>query len=369
MKLKTLIAGAMAALVLWGCAGTPAPTTEGTGQTTQPTAPAPLTGWQEAGGVRYYYAQPDIPATGWQKIDGQRYYFAEDGAMLTGWQEIGGQIYYLSPEGPLGQGWLEEEGVRRYLTDGQAATGWLELGEERYYLDEDGVPCTGLLELEGDTYYFRADGTMARGKVELEDGRVRYFTSTGKEVLLVNPWNFIPEDYSVDLAYHHNLAGSWPVAQACLEDLEKMIADCQAAGLDPVVGSAYRSHRYQQMLFKNRVDRFIAQGLSPEEADIQARKRVAYPGTSEHELGLAVDIVDNGYWGLDEHQATMPAQIWLMENSWRYGFILRYPSDCSDHTGIIYEPWHYRYVGKELAAELRSSGLCLEEYLEQLTEE
>ena len=81
------------------------------------------------------------------------------------------------------------------------------------------------------------------------------------------------------------------------------------------------------------------------------------------------DIVDKAYQTLDEHQAEMPAQKWLMENSWKYGFILRYPVGKTDVTGIIYEPWHYRYVGLELAEELHELGLTLEEYLQMLTDE
>ena len=94
---------------------------------------------------------------------------------------------------------------------------------------------------------------------------------------------------------------------------------------------------------------------------------MAIPGTSEHQLGLAMDIIDSANWKLDESQAKMPTQIWLMENSWRYGFILRYPDGTSEQTGIIYEPWHYRYVGKEIAAEIFELDVCLEEYLENLT--
>ena len=94
---------------------------------------------------------------------------------------------------------------------------------------------------------------------------------------------------------------------------------------------------------------------------------VAVPGTSEHELDLAFDLVDDSYRNLDDAQEETPVQKWLMENSWEYGFILRYPNSKSDVTGIIYEPWHYRYVGKHIAKEIYNSGLCLEEYLDSLT--
>ena len=83
-------------------------------------------------------------------------------------------------------------------------------------------------------------------------------------------------------------------------------------------------------------------------------------------MGLAVDLVDRNYQQLDESQENTPAQKWLMEHCWEYGFILRYPNSKSEITGIIYEPWHYRYVGVEEALKIRDSGLCLEEYLESL---
>lgn len=90
------------------------------------------------------------------------------------------------------------------------------------------------------------------------------------------------------------------------------------------------------------------------------------PGTSEHHTGLALDIVSQNYQLLDEEQENTPEQQWLMHNSYKYGFILRYPNDKSKITGIHYEPWHYRYVGKEIAKEIYEQGICLEEYLENL---
>ena len=91
---------------------------------------------------------------------------------------------------------------------------------------------------------------------------------------------------------------------------------------------------------------------------------MAVPGTSEHQLGLALDIVDRSNQNLDESQEDTAVQQWLMKHSWEYGFILRFPTGKSDVTGIIYEPWHYRYVGKEAAKEIYDRGICLEEYLD-----
>ena len=244
-----------------------------------------------------------------------------------------------------------------------ADLGWTEVDGKLYYYKADGSVYTGWLSLDGDRYYFYEDGTMAVGKVNVPGSGTRYFTSTGKECILVNPWNYVPDDYSVKLSKY----GDYKVAKICLSDLKEMIADCKSAGSKAVVVSAYRSHSYQQGLYERRIQRFLDQGYDYETAVIEAGKRVAVPGTSEHELGLAVDIVDVNYQNLDKKQEDTAAQKWLMANSWKYGFILRYPNEKSDVTGIIYEPWHYRYVGKELAKELHDSGLCLEEYFASLT--
>ena len=90
---------------------------------------------------------------------------------------------------------------------------------------------------------------------------------------------------------------------------------------------------------------------------------MAPPGTSEHQTGLAVDIMATDYPVLDEKQAQTEEQQWLMEHCWEYGFILRYPKDAEDKTEIIYEPWHWRYVGVENAAKINASGLCFEDYI------
>ncbi len=183
-------------------------------------------------------------------------------------------------------------------------------------------------------------------------------------LLLVNPWNPLPEDYDLTLT---QLSNGHSVDQRCYPDLQEMMDDCRAAGLSPLICSSYRTQEKQEQLFQNKVDRLTAQGLSPEEARTEAAKSVAVPGTSEHQLGLAVDIVAADNQNLDQSQETTAVQRWLMEHCWEYGFILRYPEGKSDVTGIIYEPWHYRYVGREAAQAIRDQGVCLEEYLESLT--
>jgi D-alanyl-D-alanine carboxypeptidase len=181
-------------------------------------------------------------------------------------------------------------------------------------------------------------------------------------LLLANPWNPVPEGYDVTLT---QLMNGHAVDARCYPDLQEMIDDCRAAGYAPLICSSYRTYEKQKQLFDNRVISVMAQGLSEADAKVEAAKINAVPGTSEHQLGLAVDIVDVNNQNLDESQEKTATQKWLMQNSWKYGFILRYPADKSDVTGIIYEPWHYRYVGKDTAKEIFETDVCLEEYLEQ----
>lgn len=179
-------------------------------------------------------------------------------------------------------------------------------------------------------------------------------------LLLVNPWNAMPEGYIPDLK---QLDGGHSVDERCYDDLQAMMDACREDGHSPLICSSYRTQKKQESLFQNKISRLVAKGLSEDEALVEAAKVVAVPGTSEHQLGLALDIVDINHQTLDKSQEDTDVQQWLMAHSWEYGFILRYPNDKSDITGIIYEPWHYRYVGRDAAREIYEQGLCLEEYL------
>ena len=178
---------------------------------------------------------------------------------------------------------------------------------------------------------------------------------------LVNPWHPLPEGYEPELTQIEN---GHQVDARCAAALENMLAGCRAAGLSPLICSAYRTQEKQTSLYQNLVSKLIARGYSQEDAQAKAGIEVAIPGTSEHQLGLAVDIVDLNHQVLDHTQEDTAVQQWLMAHCWEYGFILRYPSDKSEITGIIYEPWHYRYVGEDYALALRDAGLCLEEFLQ-----
>ena len=209
-----------------------------------------------------------------------------------------------------------------------------------------------------------AADAMADAAPGQKDSRTKQAHQAKKEqewnLLLVNPWNRVPENYEPELTYLRN---GQAVDSRCYPELQQMIDDCRAAGFEPLICASYRTMEKQEALFEDKEANLIREGYPENEVEAEAAKVVAYPGTSEHQLGLALDIVDVSYRQLDTEQENTPVQQWLMKNSWKYGFVLRYPTDKSDITGIIYEPWHYRYVGKEAAAEMYENKLCLEEYL------
>ena len=361
-------------------------------------------GWREENGQRYYELPDGSAATGWQTIEGLQYYFNSDGTLATGWLELESGRYYLRESGSMVTGWLSLEGRRCYLNDdgtaaigpceiegtrylfdenglladgmilvdgkrymadenGQPVSGWVREGTTKYYFDENGCAVTGWQTIGSFDYYFYSDGSPAAGITQI-GSRTYYFSSNGQQIPLVNPWNEVPEDYTVELT---QINANHQIASIAYEDYEEMMEDCRAAGLDPAICSSYRTQEYQELLFRRKVTYYTGKGYDEEEAAALAGQSVAAPGTSEHQLGLALDIIDNSNWNLNESQANTATQKWLMENSWKYGWILRYPDGKSEITGIIYEPWHYRYVGREVAAEIHELDVCLEEYLEMLT--
>ncbi len=172
--------------------------------------------------------------------------------------------------------------------------------------------------------------------------------------------------HPLDASYVPELAEIEPERQVdarILEDTQQMMEDARAAGLNPYICSAYRNYDYQRTVFNDTMVDWITQGYMPLDAYDETKKSVAVPGTSEHATGLALDITSADYAQLDEAQAETAEAKWLVENCWKYGFILRYPPEKSEVTGIVYEPWHYRYVGKEAAKEITESGVTLEEYV------
>lgn len=195
----------------------------------------------------------------------------------------------------------------------------------------------------------------------IDDNRQESSDDIPWELILVNFANPLPGDYKPIL---RDIGNDEYFDERASESLLAMLEAAEAQGLSPLICSAYRDKELQAELYNIQIDAQMDIGLTYEEACKEAKKVVAYPGTSEHSLGLAVDIVACEYQLLDDGQAQTDEAKWLMENCHKYGFILRYPPDKNDITGVIYEPWHYRYVGVEAAQAIMKGGLCLEEYLE-----
>lgn len=209
--------------------------------------------------------------------------------------------------------------------------------------ESSGLPSLVLGETKLDP---PAQDTQPQEPAVYEDG-------TDWNLRLVNRWNPIPEGYNVSLK---ELPGGELVDERIYEPLMEMLEAAREGNWDelPRVISGYRTQEEQQRLYDEEVSKYKAEGCTEEEAKAGAGQWVALPGTSEHQLGLAVDV----------EGATYDVFLWLQENSWKYGFIFRYPGSKTDITGTVEEVWHYRYVGKEAAAEMYEQGLCLEEYVE-----
>ncbi|MEG1569506.1 MAG: M15 family metallopeptidase, partial [Oscillospiraceae bacterium] len=185
---------------------------------------------------------------------------------------------------------------------------------------------------------------------------------------LVNAQNPLPENFTVKttaIRGYDNREFDHRAAQS----LEALLHDAEQAGNKLYLVSAYRSIERQAALFKRKTAFYTAQGKCLQDAEKEAAKWVARPGTSEHNTGLAADIVSASWYennsDLTQAFETTPEFAWLSAHCSEYGFILRYPKGKEDITGIAYEPWHYRYVGKNAAEKICKAELCLEEYFLQ----
>ena len=184
--------------------------------------------------------------------------------------------------------------------------------------------------------------------------------------------NPLPADFSVVIK---TVSGERALDERCAYYAIEMLKAAEKDGIDLYVTSAYRSVQKQAENLESYTNSLIAQGWSAAEADVQAKKEIALPGCSEHNAGLAMDIVSSDYWythtDLDESFEELPHFDWLVDNSWKYGFVLSYPKGKEDITGFIYEPWHYRFVGLYHAERIHNvyaetgEFLTVNEYIEK----
>ena len=186
-------------------------------------------------------------------------------------------------------------------------------------------------------------------------------------MVLVNHTSKMPDDYTFDTKE----CGSATAVNKTLQTVacDAFLSMQKAAAADGVtvwMQSGYRSVKYQTSLYERKTKYYLDKGYDNATAKEKAAAVVNPPGYSEHNCGLAADLNSLEHTGLDEGFEKTAAFRWLCEHAGDYGFILRYPKDAEDKTEIIYEPWHWRYVGVENAAKINASGLCFEEYIETL---
>lgn len=241
----------------------------------------------------------------------------------------------------------EEEMSEEYEETGQHGTE----DADKYTLDE-------LLEEKSE--YTEFAGTKEESTVTDEE---YVFDKDDWRLILVNKQHPVPEDYIVEL---ETIKGNMKCDARIISDLIAMFQAADADGVNLAVCSPYRDLNRQEWLFERKIKSYMKKGMSYMEAYSLASQIVMVPGASEHQLGLAIDINCDTYTSLDEGFADTEAGKWLAAHCYEYGFILRYPLGKEYITGVEYEPWHFRYVGKEAATVISEQGICLEEFIEGL---
>lgn len=189
------------------------------------------------------------------------------------------------------------------------------------------------------------------------------FDKSDWKLLLVNKEHPIPSDYTFTLGV---IKGSMKCDERILHPLTDMFTGAAEDGINLVVCSPYRDLSRQEYLFDRKMKTYINSGYSYIDAYKASAAVVTVPGASEHQIGLSLDIICDTYSQLNDGFGETEAGKWLVNNSYKYGFILRYPKDKEEITGIIYEPWHFRYVGVDAATVIHDNNLTLEEFIGSL---
>lgn len=184
-------------------------------------------------------------------------------------------------------------------------------------------------------------------------------------LVLINKQHSIPEDYTFTLG---TIKGGMKCDERIIPSLLEMLQAARNDGINLVICSPYRDLNRQKVLFNRKITAYMKKGMSYMDAYSITAQAVTVPGASEHQIGLALDIICDTYSSLTEGFGDTEAGKWLAEHSCEYGFILRYPKGKEYITGIEYEPWHFRYVGKEAAQMITEKGITLEEFVEELSD-
>ncbi|MEH7225023.1 D-alanyl-D-alanine carboxypeptidase family protein [Bacillus sp. JJ1566] len=329
------------------------------------------TGWVFNQNKWYFLTGSGAMKTGWV-YDSSWYFLSESGAMKTGWVYNQNKWYFLDHTGRMKTGWVYDQNKWYHLNDygvmnsgwlyknrnwyllgqnGAMKTGWQLSSNKWYYLKSSGEMMTGWYQVNSKWYYSFSSGilatsTMINGSYVNKDGAwieptTGYHYKNG--ILIVNKVHSLPSTYN---------PGENTEARSAFEAMK---ADAKKQGLTLSAFSTYRSYSYQSTLYNRYVSNY---------GQTAADTFSAKPGKSEHQTGLAFDIggSNSSLWAEDDFAYTSEGK-WLASNAQYYGFILRYPQGKEHITGYKYEPWHFRYVGVNLAKSITQSGLTLEEYI------
>ena len=245
---------------------------------------------------------------------------------------------------------MQSESEDIYFTDE------MEFSEEIMNEEESLYSVDEILENSQTNYSLDTNDTLVEGQV---------FSKDDWNLLLVNKQHPVPENHTFELG---TIAGAMECDARILPELFAMLKDAKAEGISLSVCSPYRDISRQKILFDRKIKLHMGNGYSYMEAYKKASQIVTVPGASEHQIGLALDIISSDYTSLDEGFGKTAAGKWLQKHSKEYGFILRYPKGKEYITGIDFEPWHFRYVGKEAATIIMDNGITLEEFVESISE-
>ncbi len=250
-----------------------------------------------------------------------------------------------------------------FLFDNEKAADKEDIHEYLDKLKKNGIS-NGNEPDEEDVYTDEApvetEETEEEPKEEEQKSDAPIFDPDDWRLMLVNKQNPVPEGFNVKLS---NINASMSADTRIINDIYEMMDAASDDGVDLMICSAYRSYDRQERLFNNKINKLMGEGMTYLEAYKIGSMNVTVPGTSEHHIGLALDILTGSYTAMDDGFGQTKAGQWLAENAPDYGFILRYPKGKEEITGIVYEPWHFRYVGRDYAKDITERGVCLEEYL------
>lgn len=283
--------------------------------------------------------------------------FQEDNGFITG--VIDETIPAVSEDATLTLTGVESLGVNEFilLDDDDVIAGYDDV--ELHGMEE--ADKYSLSEILEEDVSIMSEGEKS-AVTETEDAEEIKYSADDWRLVLINKQHPIPDDYEFTLGNIKTIKGTMKCDERIIDELLSMM---QAAAIDGVtleICSPYRDLNYQEILFNRKIEAYMKKGMSYMDAYTISSQAVTVPGASEHQIGLAIDIVSDDYVTLDEGFADTDAGRWLAAHSCEYGFILRYPLGKENITGIEFEPWHFRYVGKDAATIIMTEGITLEEF-------